>query len=146
MSENVVNIPRERFEQLASAPLQLAQMEAADMVRRGDVLGATRHLQAAVEQDAARRAQIAQQQPAAPPAVQQPAAPPPTAPAAPVPPLAAPGTPPPHASVAIPTEMEPGETMGQFYVRRGAAVRQAAAAAPDGRFDLGLPFGLRPVR
>lgn len=144
MSDQVVNIPRERFEELASAPIQLAQMEAARMVGAGDVAGANRRIAEGVAQSAAMRAQLATQQPAAQSPVVQPATPAaPTASAGA--PLAAPGSPIPHVA-PIPTEPMHGENLGQFYIRRGSALRQAAQVAADGQLalsDLSRPMGLR---
>jgi hypothetical protein len=137
----LVNVPMSAVEKMLSAPLELARLDAARMVQAGDTAGASRRIAEGVAESTALRAQIAQQQAAPAPAI-QPATP--SASAAPTAPLAAPGTPPPHGPI-IPTEMEPGENMGQFYIRRATAARQAAAA-PDGRFDLSRPLGLRSRR
>lgn len=143
MSDQLVNIPRERFEELAAAPLRLSQVEAARLMQAGDVDGANRRLAQGVSESAAIRSQFGGQQPATLPTTPAAAAPV-VPPAAPVPgaPLASPGTPPPVVAPPVPpTEQLPGESLGQFYLRRGAALRQATQMA-DGRFDLSRPMGL----
>lgn len=140
MSEQVVNIPRERFEEMASAPLRIAQMDANKLMQAGDVAGANRRLAEGVAESAAIRSQIVPQSAATSPA--NPAAP--AAAPVPVSPLASPGTPPPHVP-AIPAEQLPGESLGAFYVRRGQAIRQAAQGV-DGQFDLSRAMGLRSRR
>jgi hypothetical protein len=149
MSGHLANIPRERFEELAFAPIRLAQAEAVRMLQADDLAGAESRIAEGVAQSTAIRAQLHAQQQAAAPAVVPPTAPAgpiaPTAPTAPASPLAAPGTPM-HAYVALPIEQAPDESLGMFYLRRGGAIRQATAAAPDGRFELTRPFGLRPRR
>jgi hypothetical protein len=84
---STVSVPQEEFDKMASVPLRLAQLEAAQMVRAGDVAGANARIAAGVAESAAFRSQAvaqaaaqqqAQQQPAQ--AQQQPVPAPPQAP------------------------------------------------------------------
>lgn len=140
MSEQV-NIPREQFEEIAAAPLRIAQMDANRLMQAGDVAGANRRLAEGVAESTAIRSQIVAQSAPAPPA--HPAAP--AAAPAPVALLAAPGTPPPVTAPPVPTEQLADESLGAFFIRRGVAQRQAAQSL-DGRLDLSRPMGLRPRR
>lgn len=151
MSEQTVHVPVADLEKMMEAPMALAQIEAMRLVQAGDLVGGFRKVATAVTETMQFRAQIQPQLDAARQAAAAPvvvaAQPDPAAPAAPAPPaaptapLAAPGTPPPHTPI-IPVEQAPDESLGHFYMRRGAAMRQAATAAPDGRFDLSRSFGL----
>jgi hypothetical protein len=128
----LVNIPVSAYQELAKAPLRLAELEAAEMVRRGDVAGAIRHLSVAAEQSAAQRAQVAQQ--VAPPATVQP-----TTPAAPAAPIA----PEPPAFVTNP------RTMGEQVMARAWQANQERRTAEDAGAaltDLSRPMGLKPRR
>jgi hypothetical protein len=120
MSDSI-QIPAARLEEFAAIPVRLAELEAAELVKRGDTAGAVRRLQEGLAQQAAARA-----------AVQ------------PVPaPLAAPGSP---VSHKIPVVQAQGESLGAFWTRRGAALHQAGQAAGDGTRDLSLPMGLKARR
>lgn len=146
MSDQLVNIPMERFEELAAAPLRLAQVDAARLMQAGDLAGANRAIAAGISQSTAIRSQFGGQQAATVPPSPVAAAPP-ASPVSPAPgaPLASPGTPPPVTAPPIPVEQLPDESLGAFFIRRGAAQRQATQVA-DGRFDLSRPMGLRPRR
>lgn len=132
----LVNIPAADFERIASAPTALARLEAGDLLRRGDIAGASARLEAGIAESASIRASVQAGQ--AQPAVAQPAA---TAPAAsPAPsPLAAPGTPSP-----LPFPMPPGlAAMRPPNSGRSGATAEDIASS---HHDLSRPMGLRPIR
>ena len=55
-SPQTVNVPRERWEQLLAAPLRLAELQAADLFKAGDVAGAVQRLRDGAAQQEAMRA------------------------------------------------------------------------------------------
>lgn len=123
----LVNVPLDKAQEMASAPLRIAEIEAAAILRSGDVVGANHRIAEGVQQSAAMHAQIAAAQ-QAPPVVQQPA---PATPAQTVPPaLATPGSPPPHPMA------QPGMP---YLLRAHVAARQATG---DPTSNMALPMGL----
>jgi hypothetical protein len=112
MSDQIVGVPKEVFDQIAAAPLRLAQIEAADMMRRGDTAGANARIAAGVAQSAAIHAQAAASAPPAP-AAPAPAPPPPPAP----------------------------RNLSEAFIARYRQ-QQALLPSGDPRQDMSLPFGL----
>jgi hypothetical protein len=119
---------------MAAAPLRIAQIEAAQMTRAGDIAGANRRLAEGVRQSAAIRSQaIAPQQPAPPPTTG---------------PLAAPGTPPPVPSPLEILEKRFGhltafqKSMIPGPARESAIMEARIAAGANPMLDASLPFGL----
>ena len=130
MPDPVVNIPVAHFEEMAAAPLKIAQIEAADMMRRGDVAGANQRIADGVAKSAAMRAQVLTQQQAAP---AQPAAP-----TVNERPAAAPG-------LDVPGFVQNPRTAGEAMMARAWRANQekkAAEAGRDPRRDPTLPFFL----
>jgi hypothetical protein len=120
----LVNVPREAFERMATAPLELARLEAAEFLRRGDTAGANAKITEGVAQSAAIRAQAAAQQQAQqqPAPAQQPAA-----------------QPPPQA---LPAPRNASEYMIQRYKEHQASL----VRAEDPRLDMRQSYGLTPLR
>jgi hypothetical protein len=137
-----IQLSVEQSEQLFQAPISLARAEAETMIAKGvapDI--AFRHLESGYQKSYAARARYAAESAAPQPTVPAPATADPPAPVAPTAPLAAPGTPPAHE---IPAVQAADESLGAFFVRRGAAIHQSRQAAGDGTLNLGLPMGLKP--
>jgi hypothetical protein len=135
----VVNIPIAHFEEIAAAPLRLAQAEAAEMLRRGDAAGANARIAEGVAKSAAMRAQVLATQQAAPPP--PPAAPQQTAPPPPVDPRA-------HLDARF-GHLTPFQRGLMPSELRAAAVLDARLAAGGNPMrDPSLPFALtsRPRR
>src|SRR5262249_32193844 len=136
--QTLVQIPRERFEELANAPLLLANAEAAEMLGRGDARGASQRIAAGVAQAAEIRAQYLPQQSAAPAA---PAAPP---------------SPQPTDEEKVRAILDARlagfspfqKSMMPPQIRRDLIerARQDAGVATDPRFDMSRPFLMAPPR
>jgi hypothetical protein len=131
MPDQLINIPAAHFEELAAAPLKLAQAEAEDMLRRGDVVGANRKISEGVARSAGIRAQALARQAAAPPAP-APAAPPAPAPAAP---------PAPEVPRFVQNPRNAGEAMMADRWQRQQQQR-AAEGAGSPTTNMRLPMGL----
>lgn len=130
----LVNVPAAEFERIAAAPMTLARLDADDLLRRGNVAGASARLEAGLAESAAIRAQAMGGQPApVAPAAVQPVAPTPAV----APPLASPGSPFPFPVPPALAAMRPPNS--------GPAGTTAEDIASS-RFDLGRPMGLRRLR
>ncbi len=142
MSDEMMTLSPREMDDMQARMLDMAHREAAALRTAGLHGSADEHFRRALAEAVDMRARALR--PAAPsaPPTAPPAAPVPTAPPA-TGPLAAPGTPPP---AAIPTEQEPGESLGAFFIRRGVAARAARQPAANPALDLSQPMGLRPRR
>ena len=115
-SPQTVNVPRERWEQLLAAPLRLAELQAADLFKAGDVAGAVQRLRDGAAQQEAMRAAATIQPPA-------------------------PSSAPPQPRQREATEPQ---TMGERVVAHMQA-RALDKSQTDPRTDLSRPFGLGPA-
>jgi hypothetical protein len=113
----VVNIPLAEFDRLAETPTRLAQLEAAELLKRGDTAGATARIAAGVAQSTAIRAQA--QAPPAPAAV---------------------------APAVQPALDPPPRNLGEAMIRHYRERQAALVRNDDPRRDMGQPFGLAAPR
>lgn len=135
MADENINVPADLYQRMVEAPLTLARAEAVELLRRGDVSGASARLEAGL---AERAALMARPAPAPTPPAPAPA-PTPPAPAPVAPPLAAPGTPP-----AFDFPMPPGlAALRPPGAGPTASTREDLAAA---HYDPSRAFGLRRIR
>lgn len=130
----LINVPLSEAQKMAAAPLELARLQAAELIQAGDVAGANRAIAEGIAQSASFQAQIqVSPQQAALGAVQPPAPAAITAPVAP----------------ELPRFVSSPRTMGEEMMARAWRSNQERRTAEDAgaaMTDLSRPMGLRPSR